>query len=328
MSLKDLKSRSDEALASIPQTPDMDRKPVRPTTAPGATALMQPTIDALKQRTQEAEAKAVELEKRLERQPIEVLIDQLVEVPSRKRRLTPEEFNELKENLANNPLMHPVAVKKLGNGTFEVVSGHNRVAAYKALGRKAIEVVVKDIEDASTDRLSFYTNLLQPSLPDFEKYLGFKAEKERSGYSQKQIAQEAGVPEAVVSMLFSFGELPGRALEVIERRPEAIGMKCVMELVKLVRGGKTDRVVEAIELLVEGKLTQKEAVSYAGRSVTPQTRVRTSPIKIRAGRLDFCQYVGHGTSLRIEFKNEEHRTQAEDAIGKLLQELAEQVRRT
>lgn len=328
MSLKDLKSKSDEALASFPLASEIDRKLSRPTTAPGAMALMQPTIDALNQRTQEAETKAAELERRLERQPIEVQIEHLVEVPSRRRRLTPEEFNELKENLANNPLMHPVAVKRLENGRFEIVSGHNRVAAYKALGRKAIEVVVKDIEDASTDRLSFYTNLLQPSLPDFEKYLGFKAEKERSGYSQKQMAQEAGISEAVVSMLLAFGELPQPALELIERRPEAIGMKCVMELVKLVRSGKSDRVVDAIEQLVEGKLSQKEAVTYAGRSLVTHTRARISPTKIRAGRLDFCQYVGHGTSLRIEFKNEEHRTQAEDAIAKLLQELAEQARRT
>lgn len=327
MSLKELKSKSDEALANITRTPETNRKAPRPTTAPGATALMQPTIDALNQRTRDAEAKAIELTKQLERQPIEVLIDLLVEIPSRKRRLSPEEFNELKENLANNPLMHPVVVKKLEDSRYEIISGHNRVAAYRALSRKMIEVVVKDIEDASTDRLSFYTNLLQPSLPDFEKYLGFKAEKERSGHTQKRIAQEAGIPEAVVSMLLAFGELPEAALEMIKDRPEAIGMKCVMDLVKLVRGGNGDRVVEAISLLVEGKLTQKEAVSYAGRPAVARTRVRTSPIKIRAGRLDFCQYVGHGTSLRIEFKNEEHRTQSEDAIGKLLQELAEQAKR-
>lgn len=297
----------------------------RPVTTPGAVAFLQPTIDSLNERVKEAETANAELRRKLASQPTEVPLEQLDEKPGRKRKLTPEQFEELKENLRSNPLVHPVAVKALGNGRFEIVSGHNRVDAFRALGRAAVPVVVVDIEEEILDRTAFYANLLQPSLPDFEKYLGFRREKEKTGATQKELAQAAGVPESTVSMLFAFEHLPERARQLIEDRPDGIGMNCAAELARLARDGAAERVVEAVELLVSGKLTQKEAVGHAGRRPArlPPTPAASKPVKVRAGRLDFCQYVSRGTTLRIDFKDEEHRIEAEARIARLLQELAD-----
>ena len=116
--------------------------------------------------------------------------------------------------------MHPVAVKALASGRYEIVSGHHRVDAFRALERAAVPVVVVDIDEAIVDRTAFYANLLQPSLPDFEKYLGFRRERERTGATQKELARAAGIAESTLSMLFSFDRCPMRARELIEDRPE------------------------------------------------------------------------------------------------------------
>jgi ParB family transcriptional regulator, chromosome partitioning protein len=324
VSLKNLKSKSDAALANIPEVKTQEQQSTRPTTAPGATAFMQPAMDALNERAKRAEAKVAEYEMKLAKQPTEVALNMLVEVPGRKRKLTPQQFEELKENLRRNPLVHPATVKKLPHGKFEIVSGHNRVEAFRALGLSTIPAVVMDIDEAIVSRSAFYANLFQTSLTDYEKYLGFREERDRTQETQKQIADEAGIPESVVSMLFSFERLPKRALELIMRRPEVIGLNCVSELAKLAREGKEERVIEAVELLVEGTLTQKEAVKHAKKVVVlPRSSVVGTPVKIRAGRLEFCEYLSRGASLRIEFKNEEHRQEAESAIANTLQELAD-----
>lgn len=293
-------------------------------TAVGAVALMQPTIDALNERVKAAEAANEELRRAVDSQPTEVELDLLDEKPGRRRKLTPEQFDELKENLRNNPLVHPVAVKKLSNGRFEIVSGCNRVDVYRALGRHKIAIVVVDIEDESLDRAAFYANLLQPALPDFEKYLGFKRERDRSGLTQVALAKVAGVPEATVSTLFAFESLPERALELIEDRPAGIGMTCAADLARLAREGLSDRVVEAVELLLAGKLTQKEAVAYARRKADTAggKAVAAAPVKIKAGRAEFCQYVGRGRTLRIDFKIEAQRAAAEKRIAEVLREFA------
>ena len=325
MSLGDeLRKKSQRALEHMGTAKGSDTKPTRPVTTPGAVAFMQPTIDSLNERVKGAEATNVELRKKLDAQPIEVSLELLDEKPGRKRKLTAEQFEELKENLRSNPLVHPAAVKRLTNDRFEIVSGHNRVDAFRALGRASIPVVVVDIEDEIVDRVAFYANLLQPALPDFEKYLGFRREKDKTKASQKDLAKAAGIPESTVSMLFSFESLPQRARELIEDRPERIGMNCAAELSRIARDGTADRVIEAVELVLAAKLTQKEAVAYAAKkpaSLAPRA-VAATPVKIKTGRLDFCQYVGRGRSLRIDFKVEEHRTEAESRIAALLQELA------
>ena len=324
MSLKKLKQKSAEALADISNNPDAQAGPsARPATAPGAMAFMQPTIDSLSERAETAEATVARLEAQLVDQPGELPIDQIVVDPRRKRKLTPEQFEELKENLKNNPLVHPIAVRPIGDGQFELVSGHNRLEAFRALGRATIPVVIREIADASVDRASFYANLLQPELPDFEKYLGFREERKRSGATQKEMAKEAGIAESIVSMLFAFDHLPEEALALIEERPSIIGMNCVAELAKLAKNGRAEKVVEAVQALFEGKISQKEAVRMAARVERMSApKSASAPVKIKSGRYEFCQYQSRGATLRIDFREEGARAEAETKIAELLKTLA------
>lgn len=325
MSLKDLKNKSDSALAAIPPIKREEQTQRRPVTAPGATAFMQPALDDLSRRAEAAEAKVLEYQSRgVGQAAIELPLDLLVEVPARRRTLTAEQLKELTENLRANPLVHPISIEPAKDGKYRIISGHNRVDAYRALGRSGILAVVRDIEAEKVERAAFYANLLQPSLPDYEKYLGFKREQEATGKTQKQMAGEAGVPESVLSMLFSFEQLPGEALQLIARRPGVVGMSCAAELAKLSKGKQSQaRVLEALERLVEGGFSQKEAVRYASAApALPRAQQSVAPIKVRSGRKEYCQYVGRGTSLRIEFKEEAHRRQAEEEISQILNRLA------
>jgi ParB family chromosome partitioning protein len=49
-------------------------------------------------------------------------------------------------------------------------------------------------------------------------------------------------------------------------------------------------------------------------------------VRVRVGRLEFCQYQSRGTSLRIEFRSEEHRVEAEAVIAAALQDLAKRTK--
>ena len=62
-----------------------------------------------------------ELRQKLALQPTEAAVELLDQVSGRKRKLTPEEYAELKENLRLNPLMHPVTVRARANGRYEII---------------------------------------------------------------------------------------------------------------------------------------------------------------------------------------------------------------
>ena len=104
MSLRDeLKAKSQKAVEHMGAAPKgADAKTAaagKPVTAVGAVAFMQPTIDALNERVKNAEAANEELRRKVDAQPTEVELGLLDEKPGRKRRLTPDQFEELKENL-------------------------------------------------------------------------------------------------------------------------------------------------------------------------------------------------------------------------------------
>ncbi len=334
----DLKSKSSKAVSNMSageQVPAASPKS-RPVTPMGNLALVQPTIDALNERAKTAENQVAttreqvrELQQRLLEQPVEANVNALVEVPGRRRKLTDEEFNELVENLRINPLAQPVVVTRLDDGRLEIVSGHNRVHAYRVLRKETIRIVILDVDEADVNRIAFYANLMQPSLPDFQKFKGFKLDRDARSpaYSQRELAKISGVDEKVISRLFAFEDLPEAALALLEKTPHGLGAPCAVELARLTKQGRANQVTDAVRQLLEGKLTQAETVAYAAKPAEEnggQARVgkKVSPVTIRAGRSEFCKYVVSGSTLRIVFKDELMRVEAEKRVAEVLKEVA------
>ena len=219
----------------------------------------------------------------------ELPLKELFEVPGRRRHLTSEQFAELKANLANNPLTSPVAVRRLEEGGYEIIAGHNRVEAYRELGRERILSVVVELTEDEAERSAFYSNLLSPALPDFEKYIGLRSRIDRGGMTQEQVANESGIAQQVVSRLLSFAGLPSEAIQLLEGASDKglLGATAAVKLAQIAGTGKQGRVVEAIRQLAEGKLTQATAVTYAANEdkVKPQA---PTPLVIRSCKKTFC----------------------------------------
>jgi len=324
MSLKSLKAKTQSAVdfAADRKPESTDRAPQRMVTVQGAQAFANDTIREYKHKAETAEARALELERDAKERPRELDLDALVEVEGRRRALTPEQYEELRENLRTNPLIHPVTVRPLDGGRFEIVSGANRARAFRDLGRTRISVSVLTVDDNGVERAAFFANLIQSELPDYEKYQGFARERRRTGKSQEALAKEAGVSSSALSMLFAFDELPDEALRLIETRPSAMGMSCAAQLAKATpKHG--ERVVEAVRRLVAGEITQKEAAKYAVAAAAPERRQKPpEAVAIKAGRQEYCRYLGRAASIRIDFKSPEKRAAAEDAIAEVLRRLA------
>jgi ParB family chromosome partitioning protein len=212
-----------------------------PKTAPGMFLNATQRIDAAESRVEELEAKLREAEA-AGGQPI--ALDQLHEVPGRRRKLTPQQYSELQENLRTNPLVTPITVRKRAAGGFEIVSGNNRVAAFRELGRTHIPAALLDSDDDQAAINAFYANLLQPDLPDFEKYLGFKSIVTKHPHlTHAQIADRAGVSRSFVSQLMAFDELPQEALAILTEKPSTVGANAAQDFAALTKKGRAVQVV-------------------------------------------------------------------------------------
>ncbi|WP_087042836.1 ParB/RepB/Spo0J family partition protein [Caballeronia ptereochthonis] len=235
-----------------------------------------------------AQARIKELETQLEeRAALEVPLDSLVEVNGRRRKLTSEQFQELKSNLAQHALATPILVRALPDARYEIVAGHNRVAAYRELGRRTIRANVASIEESEIEFAAFFSNLLSPSLTDFEKYWNFKRLQELSGLSRTEISESAGLSKSHVTRIFSFDALPEAAKTALAEKPERLGSNAAQKLAALTEAGKSEKVVEAVRRLIDDdNFTQDRAVAFVAEK--PRTAAPSSTV-VRSGRRKVCE---------------------------------------
>lgn len=258
---------------------------------------------------------------------LEIALDDLIEVEGRRRQLSPEAFSELKENLRQHDLITPITVRVLENGKYEIVSGHNRVAVYRELGRPTIKAWLAESDADKMEELAFYANLLHPDLTAYEKYIGLKKVRNSNPglMTLADLALRTGLSKSLVSELLSFDDLPQEVLAELSKKPGALGSKAISQLASLTRDGKGEMVLAAVRKAVEENIEQQEVIRIA--SSKPKTEKPTSdkpqPKIIRSGRKTYCNMVGTRKTLRLDFQSEEDRAEVETLVEELLKAQAE-----
>ena len=259
------------------------RKTHEPKTAPGQMAQFSVVF-------QRVEEEARELRERSGKaQDIE--LTQIDDSPFQVRTITDDEVKELADNLAANPLATPVVVRKRG-ARFELVAGHRRKRAYELLGRRAIPAVVTDLDDEDSERAVVFDNLLAPSLPDYEKYLGVAKLRERHGWTYEEIAEKTGLSRSLVGYLFAFGKLPQNVQQILAMHPRLLGANYAAEMAKF---ASTDpQAVEAVVArIVAGEINPTQAVA-ALKAPSPALAAKAKPVAavFKRGKRTYAQVAG------------------------------------
>lgn len=289
-----------------------------PRTAPGMFLNATQRIDEAEARVEELEAKLREAEGMGGR---EIALDDIHEAPGRRRKLTDRQYSELKENLRNNPLVTPVTLRKRAAGGFEIVSGNNRVAAYRDLGRTHILAVVLNSDDNQAEINAFYANLLQSDLTDFEKFLGFQRILEKHpNQTHAQVAEGAGVSRSFVSQLMAFADLPDEVLQILATRPDVIGANAAQDFAALTKKGRGEQVLKAVQRITAGEIDQGKGVREAAIDPTVKlAATKVEPVRIRLGRSTYCDMRRANNVLRLQFQSADEAASVQDAIEELLQ---------
>lgn len=251
----------------------------------------------------------------------ELPLEDIHEVAGRRRKLTEQQYGELKQNLRNNPLVTPITVRPREEGGFEIVSGSNRVAIFRELGRSHIPARLLESDDKQAEVNAFFANLLQADLPDYEKYLGFKKMMELHGeMTQVDLAERAGVSRSFVSQLMSFSDLPEPVLSLLTDKPALLGANAAQDLAVLVRKGKVQQVIDAVAKLASGELDQGRAVKLAAMDPNMVVkREKPEPIRLKLGKATYCDMHRVEKVLRIQFQSAEEAAEIEDAIREVLE---------
>lgn len=254
MSLKDLRAKGGRALDLIPPRSEASAGQRRPVTAPGATAMMQPTIDSLNERARKAEGRAAELEARLkDAASSETRLVEIEPNPWQPRRVFDKgAIERLAESISEIGLVQPIVVRRnprvveqgvqpldskspggvqpLDTGRpFQIVVGERRYRAHELLKLEWINAVIVDASDSDMAVWSLSENIDREDLTDFEVARAIKR-AEAEFPNRTQMARALGFQRSDLYRFLEFFKLPGFVVADLEVKPDLLSRRAASEL--------------------------------------------------------------------------------------------------
>lgn len=148
-----------------------------------------------------------------------------------------DKLEELAENIRKNGVIEPICVRPMPNGRFQIIAGHNRVAAAKLAGLRTVPALVQQLTDDQAAILMVDSNLqhrekLLPSEKAFAYRLRLESLKRQgqradltssqietklgNGRSDEQLAAEAGESRAQIQRYIRLTYLIQPLLDMVD----------------------------------------------------------------------------------------------------------------
>lgn len=93
---------------------------------------------------------------------------------------TPVMLEDLAQNIGRNGIIQPITVRPRPNGRFQIIAGHNRVAAAKIAGLTTVPALVQELDDDQAAILMIDSNLkTRPHILPSERARAYKLRMEK-----------------------------------------------------------------------------------------------------------------------------------------------------
>ena len=179
-----------------------------------------------------------------------------------------KELQELADSIIEaGGLIHPIMTRLLPNGDFELLAGERRFQAHeKILKWTEIDAIVRDLDNATSAKVTIIENLNRVDLSDFEKSRALPILKEHSAATTNvELAKILGCDEKVIRSLWKFQDLPENVIKQLMISPRVLTITFIDDVLALCEKGFSSIAQEALKLAAEGKLKNKGILTFIER---------------------------------------------------------------
>lgn len=145
--------------------------------------------------------------------PVEVIVPN----PNQPRtRFSPEALEALSNSIAASGVVQPLIVRKLSDGSYELIAGERRLRAAQMAGLDRVPAVVRDSDEAERMEVALIENMVREDLNPVEEARACAALVEDLGLSKEELGRRVGRSRPQVSNLIRLLDLPDDVLEMLE----------------------------------------------------------------------------------------------------------------
>jgi ParB family chromosome partitioning protein len=215
----------------------------------------------------------------------EVPVGSIAPNPRQPRRTFDEEaLDELAASITEVGLLQPVVVRKISDGSYELVMGERRWRASQQAGLDVIPAIVRDTNDDDMLRDALMENLHRQQLDPLEEAAAYQQLLDDFGATHEQLAQKVGRSRPHISNTLRLLNLPptvqrklaagvitaGHARALLSMKDPAAQERLAD---RIVQEGLTVRNVEEIVTLAEESPVKTPRKAPANKPVAPALRV-------------------------------------------------------
>lgn len=145
-----------------------------------------------------------------------------------RRAFEDDELQNLADSIRKNGLLQPLSVRRLENGSYELIAGERRLRACRIAGLKEVSCLVHSADDRRSAVLGLLENIQRQDLNIFEEAEGIAMLMNEWGLSQYEIACHLGKAQSTIANKLRLLRLPtqerGRILaaRLTERHARAL----------------------------------------------------------------------------------------------------------
>lgn len=141
------------------------------------------------------------------------------------RSLSDDELIELSNSIKSLGILHPLVVRPLPDGNYQIISGHQRKLAAKKAGLTEVPCIVKTVDDVTAEIMLIDTNTKTRQLSPMEIAKSVRRIKELIGISQgarntsatvAEVAQNIGMSERSMRLYDKLNDLIPELQQIID----------------------------------------------------------------------------------------------------------------
>ena len=174
----------------------------------------------------------------------EIAINLIKANPNQPRReFDPEALQELADSIKEIGIIQPITLRKMDDGTYQIIAGERRFRASQLAGLTALPAYIRTADDENVMEMALIENIQREDLNAMEIALAYQNLLEEYDLTQERLSERVGKKRTTIANYLRLLKLPAQIQVALKNRE--IDMGHARALLAL------DNPVEQIELFQE-----------------------------------------------------------------------------
>lgn len=260
----------------------------------------------------------------------EINIDLINPNPDQPRTEFDEDaLSELAASIKELGIIQPISLRKMSNGSYQIIAGERRYRAAKLAGLKSMPAYVRTVEDETVMEMALIENIQREDLNAVEIALTFQKLIEQYNLTQEKLSERIGKKRATIANYLRLLKLPaeiqlglknkvidmGHARALLSVDNASLQLK-LYEEIKL-NGYSVRRVEDRAKEITNEKTVISKPSKKSNTEYETYSKELISVFKTRIKIV--CDENGKG-KISIPFKDEKEFGRIKDILSKIITE--------